>query len=352
MNDPRDVTARLKDLLRREQTALAEFLAVLADFDRRRQWLELGYRSLFEFLHRELGLSKTAAHFRKVAAELAQRFPAVLDALKDGRLCMTSVVELAKVITPENLEDMLPRFFHRSRREAMEIVAELRPAEQVPTRSVVTPIRTAGVGSSSVNADKPPIELVASAAPCPAVVPVQLADANSRPQPPKSRADATPLTAELSRFHVTVSRRFLAKLERARDALSHARPGATDEEILEAGLDLLLKESAKRKGLVEKPRNEPPPSRTDRFPSHVRRAVWTRDAGRCQWKLDSGEICGCTRQVEFAHVVSRARGGPPTAENTRLLCRVHNQHEARLELGDAFMDRFTRARGDMSPPAA
>jgi hypothetical protein len=46
--------------------------------------------------------------------------------------------------------------------------------------------------------------------------------------------------------------------------------------------------------------------------------------------------------VEFAHVVSRARGGPPTAENTRLLCRVHNQYEARLELGDAFMDRFTR----------
>ncbi len=71
------------------------------------------------------------------------------------------------------------------------------------------------------------------------------------------RDDAEPLTAELSRLHVTVSRRFLAKLEAARAALSHARPGATAEEILDAGLDLLLERQAKRKGMTEKPRKRP-----------------------------------------------------------------------------------------------
>jgi hypothetical protein len=55
---------------------MADFLVALADFDRRRLWVELGYSSLFSFLHRELGLSKGAAFYRKTAAELVQRFPA------------------------------------------------------------------------------------------------------------------------------------------------------------------------------------------------------------------------------------------------------------------------------------
>jgi len=39
----------------------------------------LGYSGLFYFLHRELGLSKGAAHYRKVAAELVQKFPEIVE---------------------------------------------------------------------------------------------------------------------------------------------------------------------------------------------------------------------------------------------------------------------------------
>ena len=92
---------RLADLLRREQADMAEFLVALAEFDRSRGWLELGYSSLFYFLHRELGLSKGAAHYRKTAAELIQEFPEVVEPLRDGRLCLTSIVQVAKVLTAE-----------------------------------------------------------------------------------------------------------------------------------------------------------------------------------------------------------------------------------------------------------
>jgi hypothetical protein len=57
MTSAHDLSARLADLLTRERAALGEFLVQLADFDRRRLWLELGHSSLFYFLHRELGLS-------------------------------------------------------------------------------------------------------------------------------------------------------------------------------------------------------------------------------------------------------------------------------------------------------
>jgi hypothetical protein len=52
------------------------------------------------------------------------------------------------------------------------------------------------------------------------------------------------LDAELARMHVTVSRRFLEKLEAARDALAHACPGGSAAEILERGLDLVLAQHA------------------------------------------------------------------------------------------------------------
>jgi hypothetical protein len=140
MNSARDFTLRLQELLRRERSALADFLVALSDFDERRLWLELGYTSLFYFLHRELGLSKGASHYRKTAVELIKKFPEIVEPLRDGRLCITTVVELAKVITPENRHEVLPRFFQLSRTEAKEITAELRPVE-APLRDVITSVR-------------------------------------------------------------------------------------------------------------------------------------------------------------------------------------------------------------------
>jgi hypothetical protein len=106
---------RLAELLRHEQYGLAEFLVALAEFDRERLWLPLGHASLFSFLHRELGLSNAAAHYRKVAVGLIRDFPEVVEPLRHGKLCLTSVADLAREMTPENRAEVLPRFFHRSR---------------------------------------------------------------------------------------------------------------------------------------------------------------------------------------------------------------------------------------------
>ena len=162
--------------------------------------------------------------------------------------------------------------------------------------------------------------------------------------PTQPRDDAEPLTADLSRLHVTVSRVFLSKLAAARDALSHSKPEASLSDVLEAGLDLVLAKHAKSKGIVAKPRREPQASVRDGIPANVKRAVWSRDGGQCQWQLAGGGICGCTERAEFAHRVPRARGGQPTVDNLRLLCDFHNQLEARQQFGEAFMARFARGR--------
>jgi 5-methylcytosine-specific restriction endonuclease McrA len=320
-----------------------------------------------------------------------QRFPEVLEPIREGKLCITSIVELAKVLSPENRKEVLPRFFHLSKREAAEVAAAIRPDEAAPRREVVTTLRLAGpvapLRSNRAATPPRPVETATQS-----VQPEEHLDANSgppgavsAPQPQegpgaaqqqaptepapfhvardvtghpvadlrqlRSTLDvAEPLTADLRRLHVTVSRRFLSKLEAARAALSHARPGATAEDILEAGLDLLLAKDAKRRGEVERPQAAVRPARPDHVPASVKREVWKRDGGRCTWPLVSGGVCGSTVRLQLDHVVPRARGGPSNAGNLRLLCAVHNQYAARLVFGGEWMDRY--ARGAAPPPDA
>jgi hypothetical protein len=161
--------------------------------------------------------------------------------------------------------------------------------------------------------------------------------------PQRERSVVEPVSAELRRLHITVPRRLLDKIAAARDALSHSMPNATDDEIIEAGLDLVLAQHAKRKGLVAKPRKSPPPSKGDAIPAHVRRAVWLRAGGRCECRLESGDVCGSTYRLELDHFpIPKALGGPATTENIRVACRPHNVGAARQILGDAVMDRYTR----------
>jgi hypothetical protein len=197
-----------------------------------------------------------------------------------------------------------------------------------------------------------------------------------------------PLTATTRRMHVTVSTRFLDKLEAARAILSHSHPHGSAEEILEAGLDLLLDRAARRRGQPTvahggrqlPPSNEAPAEAADRsgmkrpapagsreasaacergvparggacaargrghVSARVRRTVWKRDGGQCQWPLHGGGICGSTVRLQIDHVRPRALGGAATVENLRLLCAAHNLEAARRELGDAVVNHFTARR--------
>jgi hypothetical protein len=159
MTNARELTSSLLDLLRREQSAMADFLVALADFDRRRLWQELGHTSLFYFLHRELKLSAGAAFHRKTAAVLIQRFPETIEPLRDGRLCLSSVCELAKVLTPDNLAEVLPRFFHASKQQAKVVAAEISPLEVVPRRTVVTGVGSPSSPARQAHAAPPTLEL-------------------------------------------------------------------------------------------------------------------------------------------------------------------------------------------------
>jgi 5-methylcytosine-specific restriction endonuclease McrA len=380
MPTAREQTNELASMLQRERGGLVDFLLTFSDFHARKRWRELEYASGFAYLRGEFKLSEGAAYNRIVAAELVHGVPEVAAALLSGALCFSTVTQVAKVLTPENKDELLPRFFRLSRSQAEQLAVSLRPVEVIPVRDVVTAIRPAsaaaraaaaltsqaeaagaspGLGADifrlspgeAVGMDGGPpgaqLHQVKSTRPFGCDSLHQLKSplpVGCEPPPKPPRDEIEPLDAQLARLHVTVSRRLLEKLDAAKDALAHACPDATAADVFERGLDLVLAQHAKRKGLVEKPRKEPRPSSTDAVPAHVKRAVWLRAGGRCEWILPSGERCDCTRKLEYDHILALALGGKSTLDNVRLACRPHNLLAARQAFGDAVMDRYAPGR--------
>ncbi len=342
----RDLVARLAELLSNERFALADFLVTLAGFDRQRRWAELGYASLYDFLVRELGMSRGTAFYRKVAVELIQRYPEVLEALRDGRLCITVVFALSKVITPENCAQVLPRFFHVSKQEAKAISAEIAPALEVPRKEVVTVVRTAPAPDLDQKADQ--LALPSEGAPAPALQATPL----SQPAPlpiPAPRFGVEPLTATDRRIFITVTPEFLSMLDACKDALSHVMPGADAAAVFEEGMKLILAKDAKKKALVAKPRPRKNPElpyfETRSLPAELRREVWKRDQGRCQWPIEGGGICGSTYQPEIDHIDGFQPGKPITAKDLRVCCDPP-------EGSPVFKRRALRRFGFGAPPSS
>jgi hypothetical protein len=165
--------------------------------------------------------------------------------------------------------------------------------------------------------------------------------APSRPAEPPARVEVRPLTSERSRIHLTVGHDFHAKLEEARDALSHAHPNASDGDILELALEALLERAAKRKGLGTRRPKTPRPAKREHVPAHVLAAALERAGHCCEWSLASGGVCGSRRRLQPDHIQPLALGGTSELANIRILCAFHNLLAAREVFGDEWMDEFT-----------
>ena len=128
--------------LRGEHFALVDFLLAIAEFDR------LG-------VHRQARVPQPLRvpapggwacpgeppTTGQVATRLVAGFPEIVEPLRDGRLCISNFLQLAKVMTKENRASVMQKFFHRSKEEAKQVAVEMLPAEVVPRRTVVTEIR-------------------------------------------------------------------------------------------------------------------------------------------------------------------------------------------------------------------
>lgn len=127
-------------------------------------------------------------------------------------------------------------------------------------------------------------------------------------------------------------------------ACLHPQPDSVPDgdlaKIVDRALTLLLQHAERTKhAATSRPRATGESNATGRHvPAAVRRAVWSRDGGRCAFVGPDGR-CDETGFLEFHHVVPFAAGGKTVLKNLELRCRAHNAHEAAVHFG---ADRATR----------
>jgi hypothetical protein len=263
------LVGRLVEIRKHERSLLVELLRHLAELDRRKVVLTQGFPSLFAFCTEFLGLTKASAFRRTTAARLLARFPPVADYLADGRLNLTTLVELRDVLDEAHLVEILDRAAGRTEEQVKELVAALRPQAAPADLLRRLPTRRNDCGGSGA-------VLAASNNAHPAPVPAV------PPPPPPPAAPARPVAATLQPIaperhvlRVTVSSAFVADLEAARHALSHKLPAGGLEDVLHECLRVTLESiERRRRGAGKKISAKAPPPGSRHVPVAVRDQVW------------------------------------------------------------------------------
>ena len=338
---------QLTSLVSRDRATTAELVAHIAEVDARRLYLPAACSSMFVYCVRVLGLSEEAAFKRIHAGRAARRFPAIFEAMAEGRLHLSAVVMLAPHLTDQSADEFLACAARKTKSQIEQILAQRFPRPDLPTclkpirsapepASVPTPTATSTPTQHAPGRVEVPCTDTSVGAPTGAT---QAQHAPGRVESnPASRI--APLSAEKFALQLTMSRSTHDKLRHAQALMSHQIRSGNVAEVLDRALDALIAQLEKRKlAATSRPRATPRAASGPRHvPADVRRAVWSRDEGRCTFVSECGHRCASRTQIEFDHVTPVAHGGRATVSGIRLRCRAHNQYEAERAFGSGFMN--------------
>jgi 5-methylcytosine-specific restriction endonuclease McrA len=337
----RELLDHFECLVACDRRTTAALLVAIAEIDERKLWASHACSSMFRFCMERFHMSEQVTAKRLWAARTARRFPVVLDLVARGELHLSAIHLLAKHLTTENHLRVLERARHKSSREVERLVAELAPRADVASRIRAMPgprgADAAGNGS-------------AVAAPAPASANSEVAGVANSPrsaQPATATKPIVALSPRRYKIEITVDQATHDKLRSLQDLLGRSATGRDAAAIISRAIDVLLVRTlARRAGCTDRPSTMPAADtaagqrgqRSRTIPAAVRREVWRRDSGRCCYVDGRGRRCRETGNIEFHHRVPLAMGGPPTSQNIELRCAAHNQYQADLDFGSAFMD--------------
>ena len=342
-----------KTLVNEERRITLELIDHLREIERRLLFAELGYGSLFEFVVKHLGLSEGSAQRRISAMRLSRDIPEAKVSLANGDLSLSNAAKLHSVFRSEKKAhgslpqevklDILKSVSGMSQKECELKLYELLP-ETMETRERET-VRAIGPIDTELKLIIGP-ELKEKL--------TRLQELFSHQLPGTGYLELLEFlaTRELSREE---RKRGLAPPENAERAsrrpnslpapktlpASNTSPHSAavrtrkvsstiSNDLVESGFTSLpvpVAKSAQVKSEQERLRRT--------IPSSIRRTVWARAHGRCEYS-------GCTSrfQLEIDHVLPVSLGGINTLKNLRLLCRTHNVQQATQALGSESLRRF------------
>ncbi len=313
-----ELLAAIRALVKKSGCLEADLLVHLGELDERKLFLARSFSSMFAYCVEELGFSEDATYNRIVVARAGRRFPALIEAVRSGKIHLAGVRLLVPHLTDQNHGDLLARAAGKSKRKIEEMIAMLFPKPPVtatirklPRRSEIAlslPHRVALWVPTEVAPCLPPeLELPRPAA------------HTAPPLPPRVqlRPAIQPLAEDAYKIQFTASSAFREKLKQTQDLLRHRIPDGDLAAVLEVALDLLIQKVKKERFAVGRKTTAPPTSPfapdveghrpTRHIPDPIKRAVYERDGGRCTFADDEGRRCSETGALEFDHLDGFAR---------------------------------------------
>jgi hypothetical protein len=305
--DARALSERLRALAGEERNVQADFLVHLDALDGRRGYAELGYPSLWEYCLRALNLREGAAGRRIGAMRVLRRFPSLVDAVREGRLCLSTLCALGPVLTPENVEEVTARAAFRTKAETDAIAASVRPRpapangiRRLPTlQPAIQPSTTMLLGpaaavasvaqvgpeeretssgvavreaasdlalrvASSSGAARGPANIDGLVGPAEEAQPLRL----EAPPPPRRPVAELLAVAEAQwSLRVTLDSEAKRDLETLTHLLGHKVPDGNLAAVLKEALRCAVEKHGVRRGALVPVRKRPPPERHSSDPS-------------------------------------------------------------------------------------
>jgi hypothetical protein len=366
-----ELLAGLSSIVHRRNQITAEFLAYLAELDRRQLFLDLGYASLFEYCVRALGLCESTAGRHIAAARVCRDHAQALEMVVHGELHASALSLMKKHVTSENAAELFESCTRKSARQVEELLAARFPKPDVA--DLIRRLPTPNVESRAVETLPPmPDAIAASSVPMNEVQKHEVppSGAGNASDLPKARRPE-PLSADRYGVHFTADGEFCQLLERVRGLAGHRLPSGDLLTLLKRGLEAYERELEKERFAIgREPKSsrgakktrldstlapnaavaEPGPAssasaakRTRRRPAAVAREVYLRDGKQCSYVSADGRRCTSRRCLELDHVQPWAMGGADEPCNLRVRCRAHNQRYARQCFGELHA-RSARAR--------
>ena len=389
--DP-ELMKRLQLLAASDRKLVARLVVYLGEVDARGLFREHAYSNMHDFVVKELRMSDAEAYLRVQAARMARRYPVMISLLATGDVHLSTLRQIAPVLTPENHMQWLERIRGKTKREVECLLAELYPKPDAPSRMRRLPEQRSGARAAARAHVSTSLDLQLTAATAATTSPTAHGDVTGfgtaetasatreipgvgpaefflEPQPPRAeRSSWTPLGAGRYRLQWTAHQALHDKLEQLKHLMRHQVPDGNLAVIVERAVDLLLDKTLKARFGVKAPSDSRPAPTQHAHPSdgpttqvcasdhktpasssrHIARAVarevFLRDQGQCSFVGSNAKRCCERGLLELHHVVPFARGGEASVENIRLVCRAHNSLLAEHDFGRAHV-RSKRARG-------
>ena len=312
---------------RRLTAALVEHLA---EIDQRRLHLRASYSSLYDFCTNKLRMSPGPAYRHINGARLAQRFPVVLEQLRDGSLSLSGLELLRKHLTPDNHAELFAAAAGSSKSKLSQMLAVRFPKPDVPDRIAPTGGEPLSLSLSEGTAGSK--------------------GSSSAAAPAEVRGRVQPLSESRYGVQFTASSELCSKLERALDLMSHSNPKRQLHVLFERALDLLLaKLERQRHGKTTRPRQSRGVRHGD-ISAATKREVDERDGRQCTYVGPDGRRCTAKAFLQYDHTLARGRGGGGESHNIAEMCFGHNKLRAEDEYGREFVDEKIAARQATATP--